>query len=219
MSSDTSKENFSQNFYDIYDQMIRCNVRGQRWSDGLIYFVSLGDQEVKCPVNAPFNLFGLAGSMVFLGLARRQPIRGAIDIAWGMELYEGELYGAVVAKAYELESNVAKYPRIVVSDRVIEYLHIYKDIPGDDKYSEFNRKLAYMCIKMLTKDVDGYIMISYLGKSFRDYKTKGLHKELYNKALQFIQEEYERHRGERNSKLSFRYSHLNSYFLAHPLED
>jgi hypothetical protein len=209
------KDNLPQHLHDTYDQMMRCNVKSQRWSDGLVYFACLGDQDVRCPVNSPFNLFGLAGSMIFLGLARGQPIRGAIDISWGVELHHRELYGAVIAKAYELESNVAKYPRIIVSDRTIRYLETYRQIQDNDVYSMCNRQLAEMCINMLTEDVDGFVMINYLGDAFKEYISKNMHNELYRKAFEFVQKEWERHRRERNVKLSFRYSHLHSYFMAH----
>jgi hypothetical protein len=209
------KDNLPQHLHDTYDQMMRCNVKSQRWSDGLVYFACLGDQDVRCPVNSPFNLFGLAGSMIFLGLARGQPIRGAIDISWGVELHHRELYGAVIAKAYELESNVAKYPRIIVSDRTIRYLETYRQIQDNDVYSMCNRQLAEMCINMLTEDVDGFVMINYLGDAFKEYISKNMHNELYRKAFEFVQKEWERHRRERNVKLSFRYSHLHSYFMGH----
>jgi len=107
--------------FQTYVKMRKTNIRSQRWSDGLVFFTSLGDPDIKCPPTGLFGLFGLAGSLCFMGLARKQPIRGAIDIAWGLELHGGELYGAAVAKAYELESYVAQYPRIIVSDRTINF--------------------------------------------------------------------------------------------------
>jgi len=105
--------------YQSYIEARKSNIRHQRWSDGLVFFTSLGDADIKCPVIGLFSLFGLAGSLCFMGLSREQPIRGAIDIAWGLELHDGELYGAAVAKAYELESYVAQYPRIIISERTI----------------------------------------------------------------------------------------------------
>jgi hypothetical protein len=93
--------------YDIYVKMRQTKIKRQRWSDGLVFFASLGDQNINCHVTEVFDLLVLSGSMCFLGLAKEQPLRGAIDIAWGLELHEGEIYGAAVAKAYELESYVS----------------------------------------------------------------------------------------------------------------
>ncbi|HTT09210.1 MAG TPA: hypothetical protein VMH34_10530, partial [Gammaproteobacteria bacterium] len=95
-----------------FDELQRTRITTQRWSDGLVSFVSLGDQTVKCPMNGIYCLFVLAGSHCLLGLAMQQPLRGAIELAWGVELRDGELYGPVVARAYELETTAAQYPRI-----------------------------------------------------------------------------------------------------------
>jgi hypothetical protein len=98
----------------LWDEMSRARVTTQRWSDGLVSFVCLGDKNIKCPLNSVFNVFGSAGSLCFMGLASGRPLRGAIDVAWGVEIHPGELYGAAVARAYELESIYAQYPRIVI---------------------------------------------------------------------------------------------------------
>ncbi len=215
------KETLPSKLHETYDKMRHTNIKRQRWSDGLVFFACLGDPEVKCPVNGTFDLFGLAGTMCFLGLAKGRPIRGAIDIAWGMELHDGELYGAAVAKAYELESYVAQYPRIVVGDRTIGFLEAHRQNKDNDIYSQHNRQLSEMCLNMIAEDVDGHFIIHYLGNSFREYISKDLHNDLYNKAIEFIKSQFENHRrlkdNKESNKLSFRYSHLLSYFTAHPL--
>ncbi len=209
--------------HETYDEMQRTKIKRQTWSDGLVFFACLGDPEVKCPVNAPFGLFALAGTMCFLGLAKKRPIRGAIDIAWGMELHDDELYGPAVAKAYELESYVAQYPRIIVSDRTIGFLEAHLQNVENDIYSQCNRQLAEMCLNMIGEDIDGHFIIHYLGDSFREYISKKLHKDIYKKAIEFIQDQSEKHRRSKenkdSNKLSFRYSHLLSYFTAHPLAE
>jgi hypothetical protein len=116
------KKTLPPELHNSYDHIQKTRVKRQRWSDGMVFFVSLGETDIKCPMNGVFYLFGLAASLCFLGLAKKRPLRGAIDIAWGVELHKGELFGPAVAKAYELESSVAQYPRIVVSKRAIAYL-------------------------------------------------------------------------------------------------
>lgn len=75
----------------IFDEMLHTKIKTQRWSDGLVSFASLGDKEVKCHVNSIYELLGHAGSLCFIGLCNRSPLRGAIEIAWGIELQPGEL--------------------------------------------------------------------------------------------------------------------------------
>lgn len=191
-------------------------ITEQRWSDGLVAFVCLGDKEVKCPLNGIFGLFGLCGILCFLGLAGRQPVRGAIDIAWGVELHPGEIFGPVVARAHELESEVAQYPRIVVGAHVIDYLNACLAQPLIDMYSQVNKTMAELCLNMLISDADGFFILHYLGDAFRNSITTTQHQLLYDKALKFVLEQIELHQRSGDSKLAFRYAHLMHYFHAHP---
>lgn len=200
----------------LYDEMKEFHLKQQRWSDGLVYFVSLMKDDVKCKMSGVYYLLLTVGVQCFIGLASKQPLRGSIDIAWATELHPGELYGVAVAKAYELESEVAKYPRIIVGPRFVEYLITNVKDPASDIYSQHNRELAKLCYDMLAIDFDGYHFIHYLGNVFRMVVTTNHHEELYEYAVKFIIEQCKKWRDERDTKLSLRYNHLLSYFLAHP---
>jgi hypothetical protein len=210
------REKLQQELKSIYDEMKEVRLKQQRWSDGLVYFVSLMEGDVKCPMAGVYTLLGATGSLCFTGLAVKIPLRGAIDIAWATELHEGELYGAAVAKAYELESKVAHYPRIVVGPRVVDYLLTNIKNPDSDIYSECNRAFAKLCYDMLARDCDGYHFVHYLGEGFYKTISKELHLELYQNSMTFILEQCRKWGDERNTKLSLRYNHLLSYFLAYP---
>lgn len=202
----------------LWDEMSRARVTTQRWSDGLVSFVCLGDKDIKCPLNSVFNVFGSAGSLCFMGLASRRPLRGAIDVAWGVEIHPGEIYGAAVARAYELESIHAQYPRIVIGSRVVAFLEAHKNNKEQDVYSANNRALAELCLGMLAQDADGIWILHYLGDQFRQTVTHKHHNEFYASARKFVEEQLQLHQRTANSKLAFRYSHLLSYFEAHPPE-
>lgn len=209
------REKFQPNFKLLYDEIKKVHLKQQRWSDGIVYFVSLMEGDVKCPIGGVYHVLVTAGGLCFLGLAGKLPLRGSIDIAWAAELHEGELYGAAVAKAYELESKIAQYPRIVVGPTVVDYLVSHMKEPASSIYSEYNRRVAQLCYDILAIDSDGYHFIHYLGDDFHKIVTKGLHQKLYQESFDFIQEQCIKWRNERNTKLSLRYSHLLSYFLDH----
>jgi hypothetical protein len=200
--------------HSTWDEMMRTRVKTQRWSDGLVSFACLGDQEIKCHVNGIFALFGLAGAMSLLGLAQKHPVRGAIEIAWGVELHPGELYGPAVARAYELESEVAQYPRIVVGPATYGFLHMHSTNTAEDPFSQNDRDLAKKCLDMLFVDADGYLALHYLGGAFTRWVNRS--PELYPLAHAFVAQQFKQHRHDRNSKLAFRYAHLLQYFEAHP---
>lgn len=198
----------------LYDEMKNRVAKQQRWSDGLVYYSSLDTEFNKCPMNAVMEIFMLAGTLCFLGLAHKQPIRGAVETAWGVELHENELYGAVVANSYVLESQVAQYPRIVVGEKTMNYLNAYIESPADttDKLALYNRNCAQLCLNMTAIDQDGYHVIDYLGNEFTKSVTSSGSKELFKLAYKFICEQYELHKNNKNSKLALRYTWLRGYF-------
>jgi hypothetical protein len=198
-----------------WDEMQRPNTVTQRWSDGFVIFSCLGEQGLKSRMGSIFDIFGLCGSLCFLGLARRRPIRGAVEASWGVELKAGELYGPVVARAYELESEVAKYPRIVVGRNVIGLLDAHRNDLSGDVFSQFNRDMAQLCMSMMMRDVDGVPIIHYLGEGFRNAVTQTQHQVLYARSLEFVTEQLAEHRKTPTSKLAFRYVQLLNYFNAH----
>lgn len=198
-----------------WDEMQRTRITTQRWSDGLVSFASMGDTEIKCRMNGVFGMFGLAGALCLLGLATGRPVRGAIEVAWGVEIHSGELYGPAVARAYELESEVAQYPRIVVGPETIRLLEAHAANPAQDPYSQNDRELAVLCRGMLVQDADGHWLLHYLGDKFRFAITHDQHIELYGAARKFVLDQLFEHQSKRNTKLAFRYSHLLQYFDAH----
>jgi hypothetical protein len=200
----------------LWDEMHRTRVVTQRWSDGLMMFANLGDDQIKCQLNNVDRLFTFTGALCFIGLASRKPLRGAIEIAWGVELHPGELYGAAVARAYELESEVAGYPRILVGPQMMRFLDSQAQNPNASLYDQFNKKLATACRNMLAQDADGHFIVHYLGDVFVNRVTQSSHQELYEKALTFVVEQIKEHQASQNTKLPFRYVHLHRYFTAHP---
>ena len=201
---------------EIWDEMNLTRIQTQRWSDGLVSFVCLGDTDVKCRMNGVFGIFGLAGTLCLLGLATGRPVRGAVEIAWGVELHPGELYGPAVARAYELESEIAQYPRIVIGPETIRFLEVHAANPDQDVFSKTDRELALLCRSMAVQDSDGHWLLHYLGDAFQSAVTHGQHVELYTSARKFAFEQLHEHQTKRNTKLAFRYSHLLQYFDAHP---
>ncbi|MBI2728237.1 MAG: hypothetical protein HYX42_18515 [Polaromonas sp.] len=200
----------------IWDEMQKTKVTTQRWSDGLVSFACLGDEEIKCHLNNVYGLFTLAGSLCFMGLASKQPIRGAIEIAWGVELHPGEIYGAAVARAYELENYVAGYPRIVIGPEMLKFLDLHCQNQKSDAFSQLDRTLATHCKEMILVDADGHAFLHYLGQSFFNAVSHGAHADLYEKAQKFASKQFEEHQRAQNTKLAFRYLHLLQYFSAHP---
>lgn len=201
----------------IYELMKKDKPKQQRWSDGLVYYSPLGDPlgkgGIQCPMHSIYEIFTLSGALCLISIANKQPIRGAIEVSWGAELHQNELYGAVIANSYELESEVAQYPRIVVGKYAMGYMQVQyqAERDPDDNLGNYNKNLAKMCLDMISIDQDGYPILDYLHTFLTDANTKNV-KEIIHKAYSFICEEYEKHVINQNSKLAIRYAWLKLYF-------
>jgi hypothetical protein len=220
-SASAFRKSLPPEFHAEWDKLQECNLQVQYWSDGLVLFCCLGNQGPAAQVNGAFSLLGLAGSLCFMHLCHQShsPIRGGIDIAWGAELRPGELYGPAIARSYELESEVAQYPRIAVGSRMISFLKSHADLKPTNRSTEYSSTLAQLCLKLTMRDMDGQWMIHYLGQDFREAVSNQIHVEMYTDALRFVSDEYTRFRENGNSKLANRYFQLLNYFRTFPPKD
>lgn len=194
------------------EKLQKISLKYQRFSDGLVVYLSLmGDMRPEL-LNGLYGLIASCGSLCLLGLIRHTPIRGGVDVAWGVELNSNELYGCVVAKAYELESEIAKYPRVVVGDHVVNYLNIARELKGNDISSIYNREIASVCLSMLVRDSDGALIIDYLCPGFKKHIAATLDISVYQRAYSYVEDQIKHWGLEKNKKLLERYETLKDYF-------
>mgnify|MGYP001814548452 CR=1 FL=1 len=197
-----------------YEQLRMCKLQYQRFSDSMMFFVPLrtDDNENLAMRGVSHLMYTLA---VFLPtfLAKGRPFRCGIDVGFGIEVKDGELCGPAVKHAYELESRIALYPRIVLGNGLLDYLHVVENAySGNSPRDIASREFAKQCLKWITEDTDGYPIVHYLGKEMTsDQPKKDLH-GLMSGALKFIEREHDRFRNEQNSKLAIRYALLRNYF-------
>lgn len=197
---------------DAFKELMKSNIKFQRWSDGFVAYISLNSEESKVPMGDVFGLLATCGSLCLLSLAKEQPIRGGLEVAWGAEINPDELYGCVVAKAYDLESKVAQYPRIVVGANFIDYLQVHTQTKETDDYSVFSQHMALCCMEMLAEDDDGHYFVDYLGEGFNKYVAKDMIGNVSKMAYDFVIQQSHKWQQEKNTKLAFRYAQLKTYF-------
>lgn len=124
-------------------------------------------------------------------------------------------YGAAVERAYELESEIAQYPRIVIGAEAVKLIQAHHLNTEEDIYSQCDKALASLCLDMLIQDIDGHWLIHYLGDKFQMI-SHTLHTELYSAAKSFVHEQLIEHNSKKNTKLALRYSRLLQYFDTYP---
>lgn len=198
----------------LHAAMTRTAIKVQRFSDGLVFFVSLAD---GIPVTSVFGLLAACGSLCLFQLMRKEPIRVGVDLHWGVELNENEIYGPVVANSYRLEHEIAQFPRVVVGDEVIRYLQVCANHDPKDITEQYTRDLSQCTLEMLTQDTDGYAVVDYLGEGFRKHAADQIDSQGPLMAYEFVKQQADvyKHAKEKtaeNTKLALRYTLLLDYF-------
>lgn len=192
-------------------------IKFQHFSDGLVIYVPLRTNDSYSPAKSVYGALIACGMLCLLGLAKKKPVRIGVSIGIAAELNKNEIYGSAVADAYELESFVAQYPRVVVSEEVVNYLLSYAqaNCEQNDFVCQMIKKTADSCLKIIARDFDGRAIISYLNDFFRNHLMHGADDQVFSDAISFVEDELEKFQKAQDSKLAFRYAILHGYFYAH----
>lgn len=214
--SSSSSSGLPEPFNSLTRGLTRSKIGFQKFSDGLLVYTPLGDKTVPVPGVGISNILLACGSTCLVSLAAGSPIRVGIDLGWGLEYDDSELYGSVVSNAYKMESVVAQYPRVVVGPLLEEYLRSCISITDPDFSEQTKRKTAETCLSTIIIDNDGYPVVNYLGRLFQQLGNGSqLLRMAVENAYKFILDESGKHMCERNTKLALRYSILRQYFEHH----
>lgn len=210
---------------DQFKAMLKSNLKHQRFSDSIQAYVCLHtDKYHSNAINGVFGALLACGGMLLLSLASKKAFRAGVEVGLGTELDNGEIYGPVLYKAYELESKVAEYPRIVVGRELINYLttlaNAHEQLPEQTKEDvELCKLMATNCLKMIVRDLDGVPILDYLGAEFLQSINENSERakefeSVFKLALAFVETEYSKRKQAGDRKLALRYYLLLNYFKA-----
>jgi hypothetical protein len=157
-------------------------------------------------------LYGIAGTCL-TAMARGIPIRGGIDIGFGLDMFPHEVYGPPLLSAYQLESECAEYPRVLVGKGVEHYLgYIANASDKDGKWGRLVNSTAEDCRKMIIQSPDDRRpMLHMLSAQFVNalqFQPVAL------AAYKWAKQEHARHQTANDEKLASRYFRLLRYFNA-----
>ncbi len=185
-------------------------VKIQQFSDTVVIYRSLAPSDGNIPMRAVFSMMTAAASTMMTCLAHRIPIRGALELGWGVEIADGDIYGGVLERAHFLERQVAKYPRVLVGSELINYLHAWCSTLGNSPIEELNRRLAVECMPHISTDTDGKSVVDFLGDLFRNaYPDIKDRREVANAIAEFANDELAKHAD--RPEIAAKYLGLSNY--------
>lgn len=211
-----------QDKIEEFKKMRQSNLKYKTFSDSMLFFTSLNTDCFHCrAMNSVSTMFTVTGGLLLATLAEKKVYRAGIDVGIGIEIEDDEVYGPALFRAYDLESKIAQYPRIVVGDALINYLKNLKNensqIPNQTMRDiRLCKTWAEDCLNSLKTDIDGYVILDYLGENFSGYLKEAFgdkFQTFLGSAFDFVESEYLRFKKTKDTKMSQRYYWLYQYFL------
>jgi hypothetical protein len=206
----TTNENSIMPFErELIQQFQSTPIFYRRISDSLIINIPLHNDIGKFPCRAIFGLLIATAATFFSCMVHSFAIRGGIDLGLGMDIEEGESYGPALARAHNLESRIAQYPRIVIGEELNRYLEAIATNQSLKIEDKAHAMFASKSRELIVDDEDGNRILDWLGTLYRTSFQHPVEQAL--KVYNFIIQESSKYKEVRNSKLAFRYTLLRNY--------
>jgi hypothetical protein len=133
-------------------------------------------------------------------------IRGAVTIGEVVKSW-GQLFGPAVVRAYELEKDSAKYPRIIIDTRIFP---AFRGIPGAWHTDERTDKDSLR--SLISKDDDGWMFVDYLRAMYSELDDPSSYIGWLDKHRSFIRKQLRKHAAK--PPIRQKYEWLDAYHRA-----
>jgi hypothetical protein len=195
---------------ELQSRLMKCEIKKNLFSDLMIYYVSLMNTTPdRLPITSILSLMSGCAGTFLIGLSQGIVCRGGLEVGLAGEFFDGELYGPALYQAYQLESERAQYPRIVVGQKFVDYIESEMKCSGPSIDHLHRRIWAEDCAEWIVTDVDGAQILDYAGVATKKAFPK-LH-SCIEPALKFVSGEWEKFREKGDTKLAERYFLLHTY--------
>jgi hypothetical protein len=199
----------AEHYRQQYKRFVGPSIGQFLFSDSMLYYMSLNEQEGVVPTIRLHDLLRAAASVFAWGLADGNPARAGLDIGIAANFPRIGIYGPGLYNAYALEEKVAQYPRVVIGQTLHDYLIQSSKEPGQTNEGILRRKFARKCLDLIYEDYDGVTALDYAGKGVR--KMSPQFREVIINAGQFAERELHRFKNAHDYKHSSRYWLLVNY--------
>jgi hypothetical protein len=202
-----------------FDEYRRTSLYTGHFSDTLIFYSPLQNEHGYWQMSNVCRMIVTSGALMLAALNAKTVFRGAIEVGMLTRFppdsagRPGDPYGPALAKAHQLESKVADYPRIVVGPGVLSYLDAVERTAAAEPAIRAIQALVPQCRTYLAQDRDGCWIVDYLNDAFANARGDPAGwRKLQADGLTFVEAELGRFRREHNQKLAHRYERLVAYF-------
>lgn len=196
-----------------YSKYKAFNLECWTISDSILIATQISDlgEMDKALLTNIYRIFISCELVMSMSLWMKKVIRGSIEVGMGTKLRDNTIYGPVACRAYHLESDVAQYPRIVIGDELVNFLH--GQLSNPDKYA---KSMAELCMQRIKQDYDGVLIHDYAGVKPREELVRIGYtlEDFYGPAIEFARTEHLKFQRMRDQKLADRYYKLYRYLLA-----
>lgn len=174
---------------ELLRQLRSTPIFYRTFSDSLIVHIPFSKDISKFECRAIYSVLAATAATFLSCMVHSYAIRGGIELGLAWTLKEGEIYGPALARAHNLESKIAQYPRIVIGEELISFLKV---VEGQQAVTAEEKAHAYCATKskeLLAIDDDGHTFLDWLGLG-KDIRTGfQQRRELVVKAYDFINRE------------------------------
>ncbi len=184
----------------------------QQFSDTFVFYAPVDNSFGDRTGAALYSVLGAAAIGLLAGLAGEVPSRGAITVGTGTEIDPGNFYGPALVMAHEMESQIAEYPRVVLSQEAVEFAHRKSGFSRDAEIERLLVQHHQSPPALLCTDSDGMTIVDFMGEEIQSVVSAIPElAEMGSQAYRFARSEAARFESEGNTKLARRYNQLLHY--------
>jgi hypothetical protein len=181
------------------------------FADTTVVYMPIEDEN-PVPSVGVWNTLRLCCEAMICLTAFGYPIRGSVTVGFACEMYAREVYGPAALRAYDLEKDVARYPRIVIGQELLCYLSgLCKGEHATPIVRELCRSRARDCVALTANDNDGERILDYLGETYlRDIRDRP--DEEVRSAYEYLMRKREALHSTKDEVLYCRYGRTIEYY-------
>lgn len=197
-----------------YEKMQRSDLNFQVFSDSIVFYCSLIDENKRIPFIDIFSMLVAIGFTKLIFMTQGKFFRGGLEIGCGTLLGKDGFYGNALNRAYYLESEIAKYPRIVIGTQFKKYLEDMRRYQNSLETEDFDSRFRDTYLKfvesLILKDTDEQFILNYLNSDILTLFS--LDPQILQNAYMSIHKEAENFQQKGDSKHFERYKKLKAFF-------